>query len=137
MGKLYRREGSETMTKKNDKKTKDYLDPKTKKFKVGNPGGGRPKGAGISITTEIKKKLEECPEGKRATYLTLLINRILKQAIQDGDQQMIGRIWNYVDGLPHQTTDVKLEVPLPILGGQSAIHSNKGDQKVIEAKKED
>lgn len=67
----------------------------------GNPAG-KPKGSGISITTEIKKKLAECPEGQRATYLQLLINRILKQAIQDGDQQMIGKIWNYVDGMPKQ-----------------------------------
>lgn len=63
---------------------------------------GRPKGSGLSITTEIKKKLEECPEGQKATYLQLLINRILKQAIQDGDQQMITKIWNYVDGMPKQ-----------------------------------
>lgn len=63
---------------------------------------GRPKGSGISITTEIKKKLEEVPEGQKATYLELLINRIFKQAIQDGDQQMIKNIWNYVDGLPKQ-----------------------------------
>ena len=64
---------------------------------------GRPKGAGISITTEIKKKLDEVPEGQKATYLQLLIARILKQAITDGDQQMITKIWNYVDGMPPQT----------------------------------
>jgi hypothetical protein len=61
---------------------------------------GRPKGSGISITTEIKKKLAEIPEGQKVTYLQLLISRIMKQAIQDGDQQMIKQIWNYVDGLP-------------------------------------
>lgn len=66
---------------------------------------GRPKGS-VSITTEIKKKLEEIPEGQKATYLQLLINRIMKQAIQDGDQQMITRIWNYVDGMPKQSTDI-------------------------------
>jgi len=75
-----------------------------KKGVSGNPNG-RPKGSGISITTEIKKKLEECPEGQKATYLQLLINRILKQAIQDGDQKMITKIWNYVDGLPKQNID--------------------------------
>lgn len=71
----------------------------------GNPNG-RPKGSGLSITTEIKKKLEECPDGQKATYLQLLINRILKQAIQDGDQQMITKIWNYVDGMPKQSTEL-------------------------------
>ena len=71
----------------------------------GNPEG-RPKGAGISITTEVKRKLAEIPEGQRATYLELLINRIMKQAIQDGDQQMITRIWNYVDGMPTQRNEI-------------------------------
>jgi len=91
-------------TKKNVEKP--YTDPKTGKFIEGNPGGGRPKGSGISITTEIKKKLEEYPEGQKSTYLQLLINRILKQAIQDGDQQMIKQMWNYIDGMPKQSTDL-------------------------------
>ena len=67
---------------------------------------GRTPGTGISITTAIKKKLAEIPEGQKATYLELLINRIFKQAIQDGDQQMIKNIWNYVDGMPKQSTDI-------------------------------
>ena len=61
---------------------------------------GRPVGSGISITNEIKKKLAEVPEGQKATYLELLINRIFKQAIQDGDERMITRIWQYIDGMP-------------------------------------
>ena len=101
-------------TIKNDTKTTEYLDPKTKKFKEGNPGGGRPKGSGISITTEIKKKLNEVPEGQKATYLELLINRIFKQAIQDGNEQMIKQIWNYVDGMPKQTTELQGEGGGPI-----------------------
>lgn len=46
------------------------------------------------------------PQGQKATYLELLINRIFKQAIQNGDQQMIKKIWNYIDGLPKQSTDI-------------------------------
>lgn len=64
---------------------------------------GRPKGAGISITTEIKRKLQEIPEGQKKTYLQILIDRILKQAIVDGDDTMIKNIWNYIDGMPKQT----------------------------------
>lgn len=79
-------------------------------FAVGNPGGGRPKGAGISITTEIKRKLEEVPPGQKSTYLQILIDRILKQAIVDGDQQMIKNIWNYVDGMPKQTLGIDDDV---------------------------
>lgn len=70
-----------------------------------NPDG-RPKGSGISITTEIKRKLEEIPKGQKATYLELLINRIFKQAIQEGDNQMIKNIWNYIDGMPQQFNDL-------------------------------
>lgn len=96
----------DNITNKNVEKT--YTNPETGKFIEGNPGGGRPKGSGISITTEIKKKLAEVPQGQKATYLQLLINRIMKQAIQDGDQQMIKQIWNYVDGMPKNTLDAKL-----------------------------
>ena len=50
-------------------------------------------------------ELEEVPEGQKSTYLQLLIQRIMKEAIQDGDQQMITRIWNYVDGMPRQAIE--------------------------------
>mgnify|MGYP001575283916 CR=1 FL=1 len=92
----------------NNNVDKTYTDPETGKFLPGNPGGGRPPGSGISITTEIKKKLAEVPEGQKSTYLQLLINRIMKQAIQDGDQQMITRIWQYIDGMPKQESTVNL-----------------------------
>ena len=42
-------------TKKNVEK--QYTDPETGKFAKGNPGGGRPKGSGMSITTAIKREL--------------------------------------------------------------------------------
>lgn len=77
-----------------------------------NPNG-RPKGS-LSITAEIKKKLEEVPEGQKKTYLELLISRILKQAIQDGDNIMIGKIWNYVDGMPEQKTQLSGDEAKPI-----------------------
>lgn len=119
-------------TIKNVEKT--YTDPETGKFVPGNPGGGRPKGSGISITTEIKKKLEEVPEGQKATYLELLVNRIFKQAIQDGDQQMIKQIWNYVDGMPNQSTDITSGgKPIPILGD---VRTNNSNNQASEADKE-
>lgn len=64
----------------------------------GNPAG-KPAGA-LSITAEIKKRLQEIPEGQQKSYLELLVNRILKQAVVDGNEQMIKQIWSYVDGAP-------------------------------------
>ena len=116
---------------KNDNKTTEYLDPETKKFKEGNPGGGRPKGAGISITTEIKKKLGEIPEGQKATYLQLLINRIMKQAIQDGDQQMITKIWNYVDGMPKQPLEHSGEIDTILRVELTKINENNTTPETI------
>ena len=74
------------------------------KGQSGNPAG-RPAGS-ISITTEIKKKLQEIPDGQKKTYLELLINRILKLGVVDGNEQMIKAIWNYIDGLPAQKLDL-------------------------------
>lgn len=71
----------------------------------GNPEG-RPKGAGISITTEIKRKLNEVNPKHKATYLQLFIQRIMKKAIEDGDTRIIKEIWNYIDGMPKQSLDV-------------------------------
>ena len=54
----------------------------------------------ISITAEIKKKLHEIPEGQQKTYLELLVNRIIKQAVVDGNEEMIMQIWIYLDSPP-------------------------------------
>lgn len=54
----------------------------------------------ISITAEIKRKLHEIPEGQQKTYLELLVNRIIKQAVVDGNEEMIMQIWNYLDSPP-------------------------------------
>lgn len=67
----------------------------------GNPDG-RPKGSGLSITTEIKRKLTEVDEAEKSTYLQLLVDKIIKLAINDGNPQMIKQIWNYIDGIPQQ-----------------------------------
>ena len=75
------------------------------KGQSGNPAG-RPPGS-ISITTEIKKKLQEIPDGQKKTYLELLINRILKLGVVDGNEQMIKAIWNYIDGLPNQKLNLE------------------------------
>lgn len=102
------------MKKSEPKKNGDKRDANGR-FTEGNPGGGRPKGSGISITTAIKRELEKCPEGQnKATYLDLLVKRILKKAIQEGDQLMIKQVWNYVDGMPKQNIEQILKGELNI-----------------------
>ena len=66
----------------------------------GNPNG-RPKG--LSITSLVKERLQDIPPGQEKTYLSLFIDRILKQAIVDGDSKLIDKIWAYIDGMPRQT----------------------------------
>ena len=64
----------------------------------GNPNG-RPKGS-VSVVEALKRKLEEVPEGQTKTYLELLVSRYMKNAIQDGDTQLIRDLINRVDGMP-------------------------------------
>jgi hypothetical protein len=90
-----------------EKTAKNNLRPAWKKGQSGNPAG-RPVGS-ISVTSMVKKKLEEVPEGQQKTYLELLVGRIIKQAIVDGDPQMIKTIWQYTDGQPKQGIDIRHE----------------------------
>lgn len=83
-----------------------YTDPQTGKFAVGNPGGGRPKGA-KNFTTKVRDALETLAQTKEGSPLDishseLLVRRIIQKAIA-GDNQMIKLLWNYLDGLPMQT----------------------------------
>ena len=84
---------------------KTYTDPITGKFVKGNPGGGRPAGS-VSITTEIKRKLQQAVIKGGKTYLELVIDKILEKAIDDGDTVTLKAIWSYVDGMPQQSTDI-------------------------------
>ena len=118
----------------NEEKT--YTDPETGKFVKGNPGGGRPKGS-ISVVSAIKKKLEECPEGKEKTYLHYLVEKIMKKAIVDDDVSMIKDIINRVDGMPKESVDVKYEEVKPIYAGKSkSIQGYHSDQEDILTKEE-
>ena len=67
----------------------------------------------ISITAEIKKKLQEIPEGQQKTYLELLVNRIIKQAVVDGNEEMIMQIWDYIYSPPGPEAPV---VNIDVLG---------------------
>lgn len=73
-----------------------------------NPNGRPPKG--YSITETIKDMMAEKPEIKQA-----LANKILEAALK-GDITAQKLIWNYLDGMPVQKTDLTVkEKPIPIL----------------------
>ena len=70
----------------------------------------------ISITAEIRKKLHEIPEGQQKTYLELLVNRIIKQAVVDGNEEMIMQIWNYIYSPPGSEAPASPAVNIDVLG---------------------
>lgn len=91
-------------TIKNEEKT--LLDPVTKRFAKGNPGGpGRPKGS-YSLVEAIRRKLEEIPEGKDKTYGEYFIEQVMKKTVIEGDVPMMRDILNRVDGMPQQKVDM-------------------------------
>lgn len=98
--------GDKVNTNKIVDKSLIYLDSETKKFKEGNPGGGRPKGT-LSITNEIKKRLRETKTKDKKLLLDKLIDNILDSALKKKDINMIKQIWNYVDGMPTQKTELE------------------------------
>ncbi|MCK9393588.1 hypothetical protein M0Q03_02175 [bacterium] len=66
---------------------------------------GRPP-ASKNFTTKVREALEKIAEGKDYTYEEAFIKSILKKAIVDGDATTQKLIWNYLDGMPMQKTDI-------------------------------
>jgi hypothetical protein len=65
-----------------------------------NPNG-RPKG--LSITEMVKKALEEVEETTGLTWKDLIVKKILRKSVNEGDREMIKAVWSYIDGMPRQT----------------------------------
>lgn len=102
----------------------------------GNPAG-KPKGK-RNFTTRIRESLEKIAEGQGFTYEEALVKTVLHKAIVEKDPNMIRLIWNYLDGMPHQTTDMTLGIkPIPILGHVQIDDSNQEDSQAEEENKSD
>ena len=110
------------MTKKQVKHNREKADKTTKKqhriigrpFPPGISGNpkGRPKDS-ISLTSAIKRRLRELtPDGKREA-IEMLADNIIQDALDSSDN-MRKLIWNYIDGLPKQSTKIEIEGELPV-----------------------
>lgn len=80
-----------------------------KKGQSGNPNGRPLKGH--SITEWFREMLDSNPDVREK-----LGRSILNKAL-DGDIAAIKLIWNHLDGMPKQTTDISSDrdLPIPIL----------------------
>ena len=70
---------------------------------------GRPVGA-RGMTTRVRDALEkyaELKEGGKKEIMTVLAEKAIKMAL-NGDGQMLKIIWNYLDGMPKQNMELKI-----------------------------
>src|SRR3990167_11324122 len=75
---------------------------------------GRPEGS-KGLTTLLREALEVIGEGQKDPYAELLVKKVMKMAIADGNEQMIKLCWNYLEGLPKETVDMNVTLPTPII----------------------
>ena len=106
-----------SMKKKNGDKTRKEHGghPNWKPGESGNLKG-RPKGS-ISITTVMKRllqKIVKTQDGTSKQRVETLASNILGMALNERNEAMIKLVWNYIDGLPKQSTKIEIEGELPV-----------------------
>lgn len=67
-----------------------------------NPNG-RP--AGKTITELLRKELLDIPEGEKESKAASFVEKLLLQAIDEGDKATQKLIMNYIDGMPQQSIE--------------------------------
>jgi hypothetical protein len=87
-------------------------DEKGRYVKGWKGGPGRTPGS-VSLTTMIKKVLQEIvqtTEGTKRERIETLARNIVHMAVNEGNEAMIKLIWNYVDGMPKESLEMKGEI---------------------------
>lgn len=79
---------------------------KPNSYKPGQSGNpkGRPS-KGTSLTELMREHLEKIPEGSEVSYKEAFISRVFARAYE-GNDTYVKLIWNYIDGMPLQRSDV-------------------------------
>ncbi len=99
-------------------------------FTEGNTEGGNKEGS-LSITYLVRKALLEKPEGEdNKTYVQQFVKTMLDKAITKGDVVTQKMIWNYIDGLPRETKDINLNIPIPMMdvSKKNVLNNNSNPQ---------
>ena len=82
----------------------------------------------------LEEAIKRVAEGGTESYDVLLVKRVLKKAIGDGDMKAIEHIWDRIEGKASQNLDITSGgKPIPILGN---VYKDNGDQKNSEVKEE-
>lgn len=68
-----------------------------------NPNG-RPK-KGETLTDVMRKFLSEAPPGQKLTYKEMFVQKSYQLAMK-GDATFGKLVWNYMEGMPKQQTDI-------------------------------
>lgn len=69
-----------------------------------NPKGAPQKDESISFL--MRKFLQSSPPGEEKSYKQMFVEKVYLKAIKEGDASAIKLIWNYIDGMPKQTSDI-------------------------------
>lgn len=95
----------------------------------GNPNGRPPKGT--SLTELMREYLTEIDPVTGKERRQGFIEKV-SQLAHKGDATALKLVWNYLEGMPTQKTDITTngkDLPTPILAGVVDVHSNNGDSE--------